>query len=130
MYIFADAITSTELQNIAIEFARARNAFLANEGIENVRMTINATHFRFTKIINVQNAMENLKTVQEELLQLQLEMLSPIHSPPIFQLNKAMDMMKIDCAYIQTPPSLDPFDSLTTDNIISQAMSISQLCVN
>ncbi|XP_015022781.2 inhibitor of nuclear factor kappa-B kinase subunit beta [Drosophila mojavensis] len=127
MYIFADAITSTELQNIAIEFARARNAFLANEGIENVRMTINATHFRFTKIINVQNAMENLKTVQEELLQLQLEMLYPIHSPPIFQLNKAMDMMKIDCAYIQTPPSLDPFDSLTTDNIISQAMSISQL---
>lgn len=130
MYILADAITSTELHNVAMEFAQARKAFLANESIARVRMTINATHFRFTKLTNVRNALKNLHAVREELLQLQLEMLSPIHPPPIFQLNKAMDRMNIDCGYIQTPPSLNPFDSLSTDNIISQAMSISQLCVN
>ncbi|TDG52151.1 hypothetical protein AWZ03_001432 [Drosophila navojoa] len=128
IYMLADTITSTDLQNIAIEFAQARKAFLANETIEKVRMTISGTHLRFRKISNVvQNAVENLKAVQGELLQLQLEMLSPIHPPPIFQLNKAMGRMNIDCANIQTQPSLDPFDSLSTDSIISQAISISQI---
>lgn len=116
------------MQNISIEFAQARYAFLTDESIKQLRMTINGTHFRFRKIASVtQNAVENLNAVQGELLQLELEMLPP---PAIFQLNNAMSRMSFHVDNIQAPASLDPFDSLSTDNIISQAMAISQLCVN
>ncbi|EDV92573.1 inhibitor of nuclear factor kappa-B kinase subunit beta [Drosophila grimshawi] len=123
--------TWSELSDISINFAKSRYAFLENKEMKNLRESTNQTHLRFSKIpIVVNNAHENLRAVQAQLLHLQLQMLAsanPIQQVPIFDLNNAMSQLSFGVANGVIPHSLDAFDSLSTENVIAQALYTRQL---
>ncbi|EDW66883.1 inhibitor of nuclear factor kappa-B kinase subunit beta [Drosophila virilis] len=128
-----DAITAKELANIGLQFAQARHAFIENKKVQHFRDSTNYLHLRYSKLKDtLNNAHENLMAVQRQLLAQQLEMLPSAHpkqEQPMHQLNNAMSRLSFNVGNgIHEPPaSLDAFDSLSAENVIAKALSITQL---
>ncbi|XP_064554731.1 inhibitor of nuclear factor kappa-B kinase subunit beta [Drosophila montana] len=126
-------VTCEELANISLKFAQARHAFIEDIKIKHFRDGTNQTHLRYAKLKDtLKNAHENLMAVQRQLLAHQLEMLPSAnrkHEQPMYQLNNAMSRLSFDVGNgIHEPAaSLDAFDSLSAENVIAKALSITQL---
>lgn len=125
-------MSCSELINLAVKYAKVRS-FLEDDRIKFLRESLSNVHFRFIKIRStLETAGQGLKDIRAQLLQLQLEMLPnipivPSQQPPIFQLNNAMSRLSFDAACCDSANSLEVFDSISTQDIVSQALSVSHL---
>ncbi|KAL7728542.1 hypothetical protein ACLKA6_012547 [Drosophila palustris] len=126
-----DNLTCSELDNILLNYLKTRHSFLNDDRIRFLREGLFQAHNRFSKIPSIlNNSAQGLNDIRVHLLQLQLQMLPsamPIQQPRIFQLNEAMSQLHFDAANDQPSASLDAFDSLSTKNIIDQALLTSKL---
>lgn len=128
------SMSCSELMNLAVKYAKVRS-FLEDERIKYLRESLSSVHFRFSKIRStLETAGQGLKDIRVQLLQLQLEMLPsipivPIQQPSIFQLNNAMGRLSFDANHCDSASTLEGFDSISTQDIVSQALSVSKLYV-
>lgn len=128
-------MTRSNLYDKVIKYANRVDEFLNDKNVESIQKNLTHVHFRFIKVRNTRAiAAQKLKDIRIQLLQLQLQMLPPVvptRQPPIFELNNAMSCLTFNGTHSDSAAaSLGAFDSLSTKDIVSQALDISQLYVH
>lgn len=123
------------LYDKVIKYAKRVSEFLNDDNVKFIQESLSHVHFRFIKVMKTWAiAAQKLKDIRVQLLHLQLQMLPPVvppRQPPIFELNNAMSCLNFNNTHCDSATaSLGAFDSLSTKDIVSQALDISQLYVH
>lgn len=131
----AYTMSRSNLYDKVIKYAKKVREFLNDDNVKFIQESLTHVHFRFIKVRNTRAiAAQKLKDVRVQLLQLQLQMLPPVvppRQPPIFELNNAMSCLSFNATHCDSAAgSLGASDSLSTKDIVSQALNISQLYVH